>query len=269
VKKKPKREKPTETFSDSFPLGPAIKVNPSLTIPVASRRYGAEALAAGEQAVEIRKALLDELLTFAVALLQRDDDPVDVLRKRVIAGWRAEIRRLQDDSETSALAAEIRRYAKEESGSSKEAFAVLAKRHGISVHKLRKQIERLRERKLSAFGGAFDVPGIDPRKRRRKTSATRPNVSETGSTLPLGDTQRREGDATRGKANLNRGRRRAGAAPPSDAPKPSLERRRSGLHQAGPEPLRVQAGRSREVDRVPAPPLHGRRRPRGVKRRRR
>jgi hypothetical protein len=89
-----------------------------------------------------------------------------------------------------------------------------------------------------------------------KSAASRTPVVNSGD-------ERREGDATRGKTNLDRRRRRAGTAPAANAPKPSKQRRRPRLHQARSEPCGVSARGSREVDRVPTPPLDRRPRPRG------
>jgi hypothetical protein len=97
---------------------------------------------------------------------------------------------------------------------------------------------------------------LSHRKNSTKSAASRTSV-------PIdGDDERRKGDATRGKAELNRGRRRADPAPSTDAPKPSKQRRRPRLHQAGSEPRRVPDLGSRAVDRIPKAPLDRRPRPR-------
>jgi hypothetical protein len=88
-----------------------------------------------------------------------------------------------------------------------------------------------------------------------KSAASRTPVVNSGD-------ERREGDATRGKTNLDRRRRRAGTAPAANAPKSAKQRRRPRLHQARPEPRGVPGGRPRTMDRVPTPPLNRRPRPR-------
>ena len=127
------------------------------------------------------------------------------------------------------------------------------------------------EKKLPIWAVIDAAEKAEEEKRRGTPPHTTPSRGEeTASRLLLnGDAQPREGEAEHGETNFDRGRRRAGTAPAANAPKSAEQRRRLRSRRARSEPRGVSARGSREVDRVPTPPLDPRPRPRsrGVRKR--
>lgn len=148
------------------------------------------------------------------------------------------------------------------SSSKKDSLTALVAVHifGGDQEAALKRLEALRATDKRRTNSAGKFVGI-----KKRDSGDAPQ----SPTLISGADERREGDATRGKTNLDRGRGRAGTAPAANAEKPSKQGRRPRVREAGPKPRGVLDRGSRKVDRVETPPFDRRPRPRPRRVRRR